>query len=368
MLVRILADNPGPTFTRNLDSKFTMTFKEMMRTSRDGSVRQMAMETLESLWKEKHADENLNDLREMWRKEKETWTAASMNTVRLPRFPTKTPGQRDSLSAQAPVQAPNLPPRDINQEQNYFARNHRPKGLPAPHELVGRIEEAKTSAKLLLQVVQSTPPDNVLDNELIKEFAERCQSASRSFQGYISADNPAPDDDTLLTLIETNDQLTLAISKHQRAVLHARKTISSLAATPSPPIAPVALQPRDDQNLDPFRDEVHPMPPTLPGPLAAAGQAQPASGPSRAVPYDSAYNSAEIHYTESYHPGHLPAGSSAQQDLPRPISAESVDTSPAAPLTQPSDRPTPQATMPSYTQRQLSAMEHTTMRGAIGTG
>ena len=111
-------------------------------------------------------------------------------------------------------------------QQNYFARNHRPKGLPTPAELAQRVEEAKTSAKLLSQVVQSTPPAEVLGNELIKEFADRCQSASRSMQQYIHADNPAPDEDTLLTLIETNDQLAMAMSKHQRALLQARRMTS----------------------------------------------------------------------------------------------------------------------------------------------
>lgn len=105
---------------------------------------------------------------------------------------------------------------------------------------MGRIEEAKTSAKLLLQVVQSTPPAEMLDNELVKEFSHRCQSASRSIQGYINAEDPAPDDDTLLTLIETNDQLSLALSKHQRAVLEARKALASHAAEPSAPVPPAS--------------------------------------------------------------------------------------------------------------------------------
>lgn len=121
--------------------------------------------------------------------------------------------------------------------QNYFARNHRRRGLPPPAELSQRVEEAKTSAKLLSQVVQSTPPAEVLNNELIKEFVERCQSASRSIQGYIHSDNPPPDEDTLLTLIETNDQLAAAMSRHQRAMLQARKATGiSPGSSPNPPL------------------------------------------------------------------------------------------------------------------------------------
>ena len=119
-------------------------------------------------------------------------------------------------------------------QQNYFARNHKPRGLPPPAELAQRVEEAKTSAKLLSQVVQSTPPAEVLGNELIKEFVERCQSASRSVQSYIHSNNPPPDEDTLLTLIETNDQLATALSRHQRAMLQARRATGTPSPNPPP--------------------------------------------------------------------------------------------------------------------------------------
>lgn len=106
-------------------------------------------------------------------------------------------------------------------------------GLPPPSELAARVEESKTSAKLLLQVIQSTPEDQVLSNELIKEFGNRCQSAQRDMQQYINSENPPPDDDTMQTLIETNEQLSLACSKFHRAVWAARK---SMGATSPPPL------------------------------------------------------------------------------------------------------------------------------------
>src|ERR1700750_2272241 len=37
MLIRILADNPGATFTRNLGSKFTSTVKDLLRNGKDPS-------------------------------------------------------------------------------------------------------------------------------------------------------------------------------------------------------------------------------------------------------------------------------------------------------------------------------------------
>lgn len=99
--------------------------------------------------------------------------------------------------------------------------------MPPPEELSARISEAKNSANLLLQFVQSTPPVEILDNELMREFSQRCQNASGAMQNYIHAKNPAPDEDTLLTLIETNDELSVALSKHQRAILNARKALGS---------------------------------------------------------------------------------------------------------------------------------------------
>jgi hypothetical protein len=133
------------------------------------------------------------------------------------------------------------------------------KTLPPPTELAGRIEEARTSAKLLLQFVQSTPPNELLSNDLVKEFAERCTAAQRSIQGYIACDNPAPDDDTMLTLIETNEQLSLAASKHQRAVLQARRLMgASPSPTPANGNAPAGVPP---QSHTPPQNDAPTLPP-----------------------------------------------------------------------------------------------------------
>jgi GAT domain len=131
----------------------------------------------------------------------------------------------------------NAPPFDPH-SQNYFSRSHSSKKLPSPVELASRLEEARISAKLLEQVVINTPPQEILNNELIKEFADRCLSASRSIQAYMVSDNPAPDNDTMENLIDTNEQLQAALHQHQRGVLNARKQLGinerSANATPSP--------------------------------------------------------------------------------------------------------------------------------------
>lgn len=71
MLLRILADNPGPVFTRNIDTKFVDTTKELLRACRDPSVRQILMETLDMFERQKMYDETLATIIEMWKKEKE---------------------------------------------------------------------------------------------------------------------------------------------------------------------------------------------------------------------------------------------------------------------------------------------------------
>ena len=71
MLVRILSDNPGKTFTRNIDGKFIGIVKDLLREGRDMSVQQILRETLDSLENNKPNEETLAGLREMWKKEKE---------------------------------------------------------------------------------------------------------------------------------------------------------------------------------------------------------------------------------------------------------------------------------------------------------
>lgn len=123
-----------------------------------------------------------------------------------------------------------------NHSQNYFARSHSNKRLPDPVELANRLEEARTSAGLLTQLVANTPSTEVLDNDLIKEFADRCLSASRSIQGYMTAENPGPDNETMESLIDVNEELQQALNSQKRAMLSARKEhgLGDRSQNPSP--------------------------------------------------------------------------------------------------------------------------------------
>ena len=234
MLIRILADHPGESFTRNLDAKFASTVKDLLRDGRDMSVQQILRETLDSFETSKSNDETLAPLRDMWKKEKAKWSKGR-NPVSITTSTITTESRSSDLVLfnQPTMRSQNyINSGAVQPDPRYSTRSHhRPRGLPPPHELAQRVEEARTSSKLLLQVVQSTPPHEVLTNDLIKEFVDRCQSASRSVQSYINSEDPRPDEDTLLTLIETNDQISTALSRYQRAMLQARRMTGS---SPSP--------------------------------------------------------------------------------------------------------------------------------------
>ncbi|KAF2162176.1 hypothetical protein M409DRAFT_69381 [Zasmidium cellare ATCC 36951] len=221
MLVRILSDNPGPTFTRNFDKSFVAAVKDTLRSCKDASTQQILRETLDALEADKQYDQGLQGLLVMWRKEKgQNASLGHRSSVRMSQQP------RDFSAFQQP-----------GQEQQFgrgggSGRRSGRTTLPTPAELASRVEEARNTAKILLQLVQSTRTEDVLNHELIREFSERCQGAQRSMQSYINCDDPAPDHDTMQTLIETNEQLSLALTRHQRAVLAARRAMGA-AESPS---------------------------------------------------------------------------------------------------------------------------------------
>jgi hypothetical protein len=70
MLIRILSENPGHTFTRNLDSKFVNTIKQLLREGRDMAAQAMLREMLDSFESQKSLDEDLAGLINMWKTEK----------------------------------------------------------------------------------------------------------------------------------------------------------------------------------------------------------------------------------------------------------------------------------------------------------
>ncbi|PWW79838.1 hypothetical protein C7212DRAFT_355588 [Tuber magnatum] len=221
MLTRILSDNPGRTFTRNLaEAKFIGTVKELLKHGREPSVRQILIETLECFdGKAKVAGdgdeevEGLKGLVGVWVKEKKSMAKLSKSAP--------APGGGGFFTSSSDNTNDQYQPHHY---PTHYPPTHEPQ-LPNMEELAARVSEAQTSAKLLEQVLQSTPHPEIPHNELIREFADRCKVASRSMQKYISAstggDGGGMDEDTLTTLIMTNDLLTMAVGKHARAVKEA---------------------------------------------------------------------------------------------------------------------------------------------------
>lgn len=274
MLIRILVDNPGPIFTRSIDAKFEHTCRDVLRLSRDPSVQQLLRETLTNFEHTKKDMPGLTSLLKMWEKER-----ASM--------PMPSPAQRASgIYSARPVHS-----------------NGRPRhALPGPEELSSRIEEAKTSAKLLMQFVSTTAPEEFSTNELIKEFADRCVSAQRSLQGYMHCTDPSPDEPTLQTLIETCEQLSLASSKHQRAMLAARRQNSTRSdSIPQTQIPPQAAQgPTGDHLLGSGPLQQAPQVPALqPMPSLAAGNAAHSYGNGQAAFFGGGHSSSADPFSDS---------------------------------------------------------------------
>ncbi|KAM0118318.1 hypothetical protein ACP6JC_005102 [Aspergillus fumigatus] len=238
MLMRILIDNPGHTFTRNIDATFVATIKDLLRDGWDLNVQHFLRETLGAIESQRQWDEDLAPLMQMWKKEKSKLSRQNSgvhlsNHGKVAKYIAKSSrfGQSTWRSSRSQHQQ-----QQQQQAYPYMQSSAQPAStLPPPDELAARVTEAKTSAKLLLQFVQSTPPTEFNGNELIKEFCTRCQTASRAIQNYIHSTNPAPDENTLQTLIETNDELSVALSKYQHAFLSARKaTGNSGSQSPTP--------------------------------------------------------------------------------------------------------------------------------------
>lgn len=89
MLIRILADNPGPTFTRNFDKKFIDSVRDLLKMVKDRSVLNLLMETLDAFEYTQLGDEGLIPLVEMWQQNKEK--TCKTHGVSLPSIPPRPP-------------------------------------------------------------------------------------------------------------------------------------------------------------------------------------------------------------------------------------------------------------------------------------
>lgn len=390
MLMRILADNPGPSFTKHMNTSFVTLVRDLLKRQRDPSVQQIMRETLDAWEIEKARDSNLMLILDMWKNAKQS----------APRH--HVPENRTMQTGQYQVESTQLPP--VN-------------------ELVGRIEEAKNSAKLLAQLSLSTSPWDFADNDLLKEFSTRCQSAQRNLQGYMNC-IPPPDEHLFQTLIETSEQLSVAINKYQRASLAAHRQTSSgnvpstFAATSAPSVNPLPaptftqvnqLQQRPEvpssnpiyprvQDPNPFDDanQIHPKPAntyqasprnyesyTANIPTGLNRSPSPATGaielpltrtpppiphhtpPTATFPSRSPVQTAYANAVEDlYSPAPQPARHQDHQNYRPPLPASPPPSAPRSQLAPPPPRHELQGT-PSYYARQDVASKEIVMSGAM---
>ena len=85
MLVRILTDNPGPTFTQGFDESFVKNVLKLLRGCKDQGTQQILREALDSIEVNKSHDEGAQGLIAMWKKEK--GAVNRLNTPRMSRGP-----------------------------------------------------------------------------------------------------------------------------------------------------------------------------------------------------------------------------------------------------------------------------------------
>jgi hypothetical protein len=195
------------------------------------------------------------------------------------------------------------------------------------------------------------------------------------------AENPSPDNDTMETLIDTNEQLNKALNQHQRGVLNARKVMGVNGET-TPPAAGGYYAPQGQLGAAVNRNSGYSsgsgfVPPQGPPPgRTDSGFVAPAGPPpilsSKPVPRKAAKAGPPIPPPGDY----APTG----DDDENPFSDPKENSAPSIPF--PKDQP-PKATgqfndrlgiepyhpgfreTPSYVGRQDSSADHLTMHAAV---
>lgn len=102
--------------------------------------------------------------------------------------------------------------------------SNRSRTLPPADVLASILSEANGSAEILDQTLQTTPLLEFTKSELLPEFANRCQQLSGELQQYMNVPQ-LPDEDTMLTMVDTNDKLSAALSRYRRDLIAARKAV-----------------------------------------------------------------------------------------------------------------------------------------------
>ncbi|CAK7219168.1 hypothetical protein SCUCBS95973_003728 [Sporothrix curviconia] len=246
MLMRILVENPGLTFTRNFDKKYVDTVRDLLRGCQHAHVVHFLIETLQDLESKGAVDDGIGRLVEMWQKEK----AKSKSAYSVPPQQQQHPGGRGGLwqrpqppmwSGQFPNNGPG--PSTYSNGQGYanpggfvgpgynmsrgpYERGHSSAAtLPKPSELRRRLREAKTTASVLADVVNTTTPAALLKHDLADDLSARCRRATNQVLEYMNTRDPIPDNNEMAELLATHEALEQTLHHYHRAVLEARKSL-----------------------------------------------------------------------------------------------------------------------------------------------
>ncbi|KAK9373448.1 uncharacterized protein V1513DRAFT_158746 [Lipomyces chichibuensis] len=186
MVLRILVDANSQTILNQIseDDKLAPVVKDVLKRSRDPSVRELLATTLEHFAFEKPSTTELAALNKVYSK----YVAGGSGSY------------KNSPSRHEPV---------------------------SQEKLDDVVEEGKTSASLLRQVVSTTPPVEISGSPLVMEFYERCVQLSTKIQSYLSRDSVPPlDESTIMTLISANDTIGTALEAHKAALDRASSLVS----------------------------------------------------------------------------------------------------------------------------------------------
>ncbi|CAK7204277.1 hypothetical protein SEUCBS139899_007032 [Sporothrix eucalyptigena] len=247
MLMRILVENPGLTFTRNMDKKFVDTVRDLLRGCQHAHIVHFLIETLQDFESKGAVDEGIGRLVEMWQKEKAKSKSAYSGQSQQqsggqggrgglwqrpqPQMWIPPPGQGYGGPGSY-----NNGPGHANQggfigpgystSRGPYERGHSSAAtLPKPRELRKRLDEAKTTAGVLADVVNTTTPAVLLKHDLADDLSARCRRATNQVLEYMNTRDPIPDNHEMAALLATHEVLEQTLHHYHRAVLEARKSL-----------------------------------------------------------------------------------------------------------------------------------------------
>lgn len=113
-----------------------------------------------------------------------------------------------------------------NSSRGPYERGHGSAAtLPKPRELRKRLDEARTTAGVLADVVNTSTPAVLLKHDLADDLSARCRRATNQVLEYMNTRDPTPDNHEMAALLATHEVLEQTLHHYHRAVLEARKSL-----------------------------------------------------------------------------------------------------------------------------------------------